>query len=141
MAGPRPYIDVTAPAYGAMADGGAESTTGTIGSGSNHLTVASATGFKLGMGIHVDGAGASGDVLLAHITAINGSIFTLDTNAGASVTSAGVQDDDTLALRAALSAFCTGQTNANGGSIYFPPGNYVLSQNQSSNPNAIPFQI
>ena len=106
VAGPRPYIDVTSPVFGAIADGGAEQASGTIASGSNQLTIAPGIGtWKVGMGLHVDGAGASGDVLLAHITAINGSIFTLDRNAGTSVSSASVQDDDTLAIEGALNAY------------------------------------
>jgi hypothetical protein len=142
VAGPRPYIDVTAPVYGAIADGGAEQASGTIASGSNQLTIAPGIGtWKVGMGLHVDGAGASGDVLLAHITAINGNIFTLDRNAGTSVSSASVQDDDTLAIQGALNAYCAAPSNSNGGSIYFPPGNYIVSQNQSANPNAMPFLI
>ena len=38
--------------------------------------------------------------------------------------------DDTSAIQAAINAFCTGQTLANGGSIYFPPGTYKVSQPQ-----------
>lgn len=140
LQGPRPYIDVTAPAYGAAGDGGAEATTGSITSGSSALTVASATGFKVGMGVHVDGAGASSDVLLAKITAINGSILTLSANAGTTVSGAGVGDDDTLAIQEAMAAFCAGGVSG-GGSIYFPPGEYIFSQNQSSNPNAVPFTV
>ena len=39
--------------------------------------------------------------------------------------------DDTTAIQNAINAFCTGQTIANGGSIYFPPGTYKVSQPQT----------
>lgn len=140
LQGPRPYNDVTAPAYGAMGDGGAESTTGSISSGSTSLSVASSTGFKVGMGIHIDGAGASGDVLVAKITNMSGNVLTLSAAAGATVASAGVGDDDTLAIQEAMAAFCAGGASG-GGAIYFPPGEYVYSQNQSANPSAVPFTV
>jgi hypothetical protein len=136
--GPRPYIDVTA--YGAVGDAGAEQGHGTISAGSNLITVNTSTGtWQVGGGIRVVGAGPSGDRLLAKITAINGNIFTLDRTASTSVSGALVQDDDTLAIQSAMAAFCSAKTNANGGSIYFPPGNYQVSQPQAVNPNGIPF--
>jgi len=56
VAGPRPYTDVTSPQFGAIADGGAEQASGSISAGSNHLTIAPATGtWAVGMGLHVDG--------------------------------------------------------------------------------------
>jgi hypothetical protein len=141
VAGPRPYIDVTSPQYGATGDGGAEQATGAITSGSATLTVSSVTGtFQVGMYIHVNGAGASGDVLLAKITNISGSAFTLSRNAGTTVSGAAVQEDDTLPIQAAMVAFCAQSGASGGGSIYFPPGNYKFSQYQTSNANAIPFQ-
>jgi hypothetical protein len=140
VAGPRPYADVTSPQYGAIADGGAEQATGSISAGSNHLTITPGAGtWAVGMGLHVDGAGASGDVLLAKIAAISGNVFTLDRNAGTTVSGANVQDDDTLAIQAALTNYCAAPTNANGGTLLFPPGVYVVSQYQSVNANAIPF--
>lgn len=39
--------------------------------------------------------------------------------------------DDTTAIQNAINTFCTGQTIANGGSIYFPPGTYKVSQPQT----------
>jgi len=142
VAGPRPYTDVTSPQFGAIADGGAEQASGSISAGSNQLTIAPATGtWAVGMGLHVDGAGASGDVLLAHITAISGNVFTLDRNASRTVSGASVQDDDTLAVQAALASYCAAPSNSNGGSLYFPPGNYIISQNQSVNSGGIPFNI
>jgi hypothetical protein len=142
VAGPRPYTDVTSPQFGAIADGGAEQATGSIAAGSNHLTISPGIGtWTAGMGLHVDGAGASGDVLLAHITSISGNVFTLDRNAGTTVSGASVEDDDTLAVQAALTSFCASPSNANGGSLYFPPGTYIISQNQSVNSGGIPFNI
>ncbi len=123
VGGPRPYIDVTSPQYGATGDGGAEQATGAITSGSATLTVSSVTGtFQVGMYIHVNGAGASGDVLLAKITNISGSAFTLSRNAGTTVSGAAVQEDDTLPIQAAMVAFCAQSGASGGGSIYFPPG-------------------
>ena len=142
VAGPRPYIDVTSPQFGAIADGGAEQASGSIARARTILTIAPGIGtWAVGMGLHVDGAGASGDVLLAHITAISGNVFTLDRNAGTTVSGASVQDDDTLAVQAALTSYLRGPSNANGGSLYFPPGNYIISQNQSVNSGGIPFNI
>jgi hypothetical protein len=138
--GPRPYIDITAPAYGAVGDGGAEVTTGSITSGLKALSVANATGFTVGMGVHVDGAGASGNVLLASITSIAGNTLNLSVAASTTVSGANVGDDDTLAIQGAMNTFCASNTvPSSGGSIYFPPGNYVFSQPQASNANAIPF--
>lgn len=142
VGGPRPYMDVTAPLYGAIGDGGAEQATGSITAGSQTLTITPGTGtWAVGMGLHVDGAGALGDVLLAHITAISGNSFTLDTAAGTTVSGASVQDDDTLAIKLAIATYCADPTNANGGSIYFPPGNYIISQYQSANPNTVPINM
>ena len=92
------------------------------------------------MGVHVDGAGAAGDVLLATISSIAGNTLTLSVAASTTVTGASVGDDDTLAIRGAMSTFCASITNqSSGGSIYFPAGNYMFSQPQSSNANGIPF--
>ena len=137
--GPRPYIDVTSGAYGATGDGGAEVTAGSVNAGSNQLTIGSTTGaWKIGMGLYVAGAGAGGDTLLAKVTAINGNVLTLSANASTSVSSAAVQDDDTLAIQEAISTFCGGTL---GGSIFFPPGNYSVSQPQSVNPSGVPFTL
>ena len=53
--GPRPYFDVSAPAYGAS--GSAQTTTGTISSTSSSLSLSSAIDFVNGQGIAVYGAG------------------------------------------------------------------------------------
>ena len=44
--------------------------------------------------------------------------------------------DDTSAIQAAINVYCTGQTLSNGGTIYFPPGTYNVSQPQ--NPSTAP---
>ncbi len=88
------------------------------------------------MGLHMDGAGASGDVLLAHIASISGNVFTLDRNAGTTVSGASVEDDDTLAVQAALTSFCASPSNANGGSLYFRPEPTSFRRTSPSIPEA-----
>lgn len=48
--------------------------------------------------------------------------------------------DDTVAINAAMTAFCNAGP-LGGGSIYFPPGEYVVNQPQSNSPSTIPFTI
>jgi len=62
-------------------------TTGTITSGTNSLTVASAAGYQVGDQITVGGAGSLGQDLYAAVDAIAGTTFTLDTNASTTVNS------------------------------------------------------
>jgi hypothetical protein len=73
---------------------GSFQTTGTVNSGSNSLTVASAGSapfaLAIGMGITVVGAGAAGANLRTTITNVSGTTITLAANAGTSVTNAQV---------------------------------------------------
>ena len=123
--GPRPYIDVTCPAYGARGDRGAITTTGSISSGSNQLTVPSGATWNVNNGLVITGADPNGNQLMAQITAINENVLTLNVNAGTTVTNAAVRDDDTYAIVDAINASCS-STVAGIGSlppVYFPPGN------------------
>jgi hypothetical protein len=88
--------------YGAS--GSAVTTSGNITSGSNQLTVASASTFAAGQGIRVVGAGASGAWLITSITSIAGNILTLATTASTPVSGALVTHDDTVAIQTALTA-------------------------------------
>lgn len=66
------------------------STTGTISSGSNSLTVAAVTGFVKGDYVTVAGAGVAGATLTAKITDITGSVLTVTPAASTAVTSQAV---------------------------------------------------
>jgi hypothetical protein len=87
-----------------FASGSSQSTTGSITAGQTTLTVASAIDFKVGQGISVAGAGASGGLLVSQIVAISGTTFTLAAAAGTTVSNATVNHDDTAAIQAALNA-------------------------------------
>ena len=132
--GPRPYIDVTCPAYGARGDGGAIITTGSITSGSNQLTVPSGAAWNVDNGLVIAGADATGNQLAAQITAINGNTLTLNVNAGTTVTNAAIRDDDTYAITNAINASCSSTVGGIGSKppVYFPPGTYDVAQTQGS---------
>ncbi len=96
-------------------------TTGTITSGTSTLVVANATGWRVGEGIAVAGAGTGGSggtELVSSVTAINGLVFTLANNATASVSGATVNHDDTVALGEALMS---------GYPVHLRAGNYNVS--------------
>ncbi len=132
--GPRPYIDVTCPAYGARGDGGALITTGSIVAGSNQLTVPSGAAWSVSNGLVIAGADAMGNQLAAQITAISGNTLTLNVNAGTTVSSGAVRDDDTYALTEAMNASCASTIGGIGSKppVYFPPGTYFVAQTQGS---------
>ncbi len=121
--GPRPYIDVTCPAYGARGDGGALITTGSIVAGSNQLTVPSGAAWSVSNGLVIAGADATGNQLAAQISAINGNTLTLNVSAGTTVSSGAVRDDDTYAITEAINASCASTTGGVGSKppVYFPP--------------------
>jgi hypothetical protein len=132
--GPRPYIDVTCPAYGARGDGGELVTTGSITAGHNALTVASTTGWSVNNGMTIVGAGAAGAQLAAQITAISGNVFTLNVTAGTTVTGATVEDDDYYPVEEAIAAAC-GSTlgpNSSHPPVFFPTGVYSIAHSQGS---------
>lgn len=106
-----PYFDVVADYNGS---GSSVQTTGTISSGSHSLVVASATGYSIGMGIYVAGAGAAGAALVTTITNIVGTTFTLTAAAATTATGQLVQHDDTAAINAARAAAYA----AGGGNVF-----------------------
>ncbi|HTW24039.1 MAG TPA: hypothetical protein VMD78_10595 [Candidatus Baltobacteraceae bacterium] len=132
--GPRPYIDVTCPAYGARGDSGAITTTGSITAGSNQLTVPSGAIWNVNNGLVIAGADPTGNQLTAQITAINGNVLTLNVTAGTTVSSAQVRDDDTYSIAAAMNVSCASTLGASGAhpTVYFPPGIYFVAQTQGS---------
>ncbi len=66
--GPRPYIDVTCPAYGARGDSGALTATCSIAPSSNSLVCGSNPGFVVNNGLVIPGADGTGNQLAAQIT-------------------------------------------------------------------------
>jgi len=112
---PNTYLVTDFNAAGVMA-----TTTGSIAASSNQLTVASATGFAVGQGIYVAGAGPASPALITSISAIAGNVFTLATTASASVSGALVQHDDTAAIQTAINTVIS----AGGGELLFPGGYY-----------------
>ena len=101
-----------------FASGSSTTTTGSMASGSTSLTsVASTTGWDVGMGISVAGAGASGALLVSQVTAISGSTFTLADSAGTAVTAATVSHEDSTAVQAWVTA-CAGHKGFAPAGIY-----------------------
>lgn len=80
-------------------------TTGTISSGTNSLSVLSASGWSTGMGIAVANAGPGGSTeLITTVTAISGTSFTLGANASATATGQVINHDDTVCLQRAINS-------------------------------------
>lgn len=115
------------------ASGSIVTTTGTITSGSNQLTVASPASFAIGHGISIVGAGAAGVLLVSTISAIAGSVFTLADNATVSVSGASVKHDDTAAIQSALNTVCAN----GGGELLFPQGYYRCNRALQVSSNSI----
>lgn len=116
-----------------FASGSSTTTTGSMASGSTSLTgVASTTGWSIGMGISVAGAGASGALLVSQVMAISGSTFTLADSAGTAVTAATVSHDEGAAIRKAYSV-CN---SAGGGTILLPEGTYLVSGADPNDPDS-----
>jgi hypothetical protein len=110
------------------ASGSALQFTGSINSGSNSLTLSTAShDFQVGQGICILGVGTLptiyGNVLVTKITAIAGAVITLQDNASTTVTNQTVQHDDTLAIQAAIND----RFDAGGGPILCPPGIYRIN--------------
>ena len=93
--------------------------TGSITVGTNSLTVSGSARWKVGHGILVAGAGVSGADLITTVTAINGLVFTLATNASTTVTGVRVQHDNSAAFQAAID----GKLNP-----YVPQGDYLIAR-------------
>ncbi|PWT75511.1 MAG: hypothetical protein C5B59_08510 [Bacteroidetes bacterium] len=100
------------------ASGSNTTTTGSITNGSHTLTVASAAGWSIGMGIAVAGAGAAGAELVTSVTNIVGTTFTLTAAASTTVVSAVVNHDDTAAIASAI---------ASGFPVILPIGNFNIT--------------
>ncbi|MGH9690059.1 MAG: beta strand repeat-containing protein [Candidatus Acidiferrales bacterium] len=141
MAGPRPSLDVTCPPYNAVGDAGIlNGQNGSITAGTNTFTVSTTpvSGWHTGMGISINGAGASGASLVAKVGAITGNTFTLvdnsgnPMNAGTTISGTGFKDDDTLAIQAALAAACATPTTSGGRDVFFPPANYAFTVAQNT---------
>jgi len=113
---PLGYANVKA--FGASGSG--QATTGSISIGSYSLTVANAKDFAVGQGIAVATAAGSSVALVAKITQINGTTFTLDTAAGATANGQAVEHDDLAAFQAARDSVLPG------GTILAPRGWYKL---------------
>jgi hypothetical protein len=106
-------------AYGIS--GSAQTTTGSIVSGSNQLALASALDFKNGEGITISGAGPQGGPLNSTIVSGAGSTtLTLSATAATSVAGSTVMHNDTLAIQSCLSKVPSGST------VLFPNGQYNI---------------
>lgn len=97
-------------------------TTGDLTTGTDQLTVASATGWAAGHGIRIAGAGVGGADLITAISTIAGTTFTLDDDASTTVDDAVVSHDDTAAIQAALNAAKTDNKP-----VYVPAGTYTVT--------------
>jgi hypothetical protein len=113
---PADWLDPVS-SYGAA--GVDSTTTGSIVSGSSSLTVASASGWKPGMGIAVQRAGAGGTTeLVTTVSAVSGAVLTLASPAFATVSNIAIHHDDTAAIQAAVKS---------GSNVYLRPGNYNVT--------------
>jgi hypothetical protein len=110
------YVD---PILSENAAGIITTTTGSITASSKTLTVASATGWSIGMGIAVANAGTGGNTeLITSVTNISGTTFTLNDAAITTATTQTVNHDDTAAIAAAI---------ATGKPVHLRTGNYNVT--------------
>lgn len=114
--------------YGAKGDGIVGTNDGTITSGTNVFSSASAsfTGADVGKLISIAGAGSAGGYYVGTITGYtNTTTVTLSSNAGTSVTTARYiyGSDDTTAIQNAVNAAAT----AGGGGVFLRQGRYCTS--------------
>lgn len=86
------------------ASGSDTTTTGSITSGLNALTVARTSTFVIGQGIIIAGAGAAGVDLITTIASISNLVITLADAASTTVVAGLVEHDDTVAINAAATA-------------------------------------
>ena len=103
-------------------------TTGTIPAASHSLVVANASGWAIGQGIAVAGAGAASAELVSSITGITGTTFTLADAASTAVTNAAINHDDTAAISAAITA-----SQAAGTPVHLPAGDYNVTGSYTIN--------
>lgn len=119
--GPGPWTDVTSGQFTRKCIASQATTTGTIGSGSNALTLAAASDFVTGHGVYV--VLDNGTVFTSYITAGGGTTsLTLNDNAPSAATVKEVGHDNTLAIQDAIDFVGTN------GVVYFPPGIYQMRQ-------------
>ena len=133
--GPRPYIDVTCPQYGARGDSHAFSTTCSGTSGHNQVTCASVASLAVNNGLMISGADSSGYTLAEQITAISGNTLTLSVNLGTTVSNAATQDDDRVPITNAINAACSNSAPYHDPpEIFFPTttGAYTVLQTQGA---------
>lgn len=115
------------------AAGDATTSTGSISSASNSLTISPSTGWKIGMGIVVAGAGTSGTDLVTTVTGINGGVFVLQHAASTTVSSVTIKHTDSAAINAAIAA----ASSAGGGVVYLPRGTYNITSTVALGANNI----
>lgn len=122
-AGEHRWVDVTNPDYGAS--GSSQSTTGSITTGTNTLTIAGAIDFVDGQGISIVGAGVAGADLITQISSGGGTVnLVLVDNASTTVSGAAVEHDDTIAIQAAIDSL--GGTITSPGIVRFPSNSDFL---------------
>jgi hypothetical protein len=108
-----------------------DTTTGTISSGTASLVVASASGWRVGMGIAVTNAGTAGTArLITTVKSISGTTLTLATTALATATGQVVYHDDTACLQAAVAAdkpimLRPGDYNVTSAVVFSKPGTTI----------------
>lgn len=106
---------------------GATTTTGTLASGLNTIGgVGSTSGWKVGMGLRLAGAGSNGADLVSTVTAIDTglSTITIANSASTSVTAATLYHHDGACLTNALTAAAA----AGGKTVYLAAGTYLVNE-------------
>lgn len=106
-----------------FASGSAYTTTGSINSGQNTLTMPNnGHDFRIGQGISVAGAGVAGATLYTTIQAISNDLLTITLNANASTTVSGaaVAHDDQVAIQNAIND----AASAGYRTLFLPSGTY-----------------
>lgn len=137
--GPRPYLDVTCPTFGARGDGGSLSATCSITASSKSLVCTSNPGFVVNNGVAIAGADSTGNQLYAQIIGISGTTFTLNVSAGTTVSGAAVYSNDLYPITEAINASCSSTVSGSGSlpPVFFPPGTYDVGQTQGSSTTAV----
>jgi hypothetical protein len=116
------------------ASGSGATTSGSISTGTNTLTLGGSFSCTNGQGILVKGAGAAAKHLVTTITSGCGTLsLVLGTNASTTVSGVTVQHDDSAAINTALATVGT----AGGGNIFFKAGIYRANGALQSNCNSI----
>lgn len=138
--------NVKAAAWGAQGDTVIVSGAGSISSGTTTLTwsgghFVSGSGGDGGKTVTVQGAGASGAVLVAKIVTVNSATsVTLDTAASTTVSGAEFSygTDDTTKIQNTINALVSAGAN---GVVFVPPGIYTITSQLQINPGSTSYQI